>query len=69
MTDSGKMGIHIDPYDYMNAIQVNLWLSCDVTFASRYFEKPEVRCVGILLNHTHANYTGLLVAGFVFLSC
>ena len=40
MTDSGTMDIHIDPYDYTNDILVNLWLSCDVPFASRYFTKP-----------------------------
>ena len=57
MTDSGVVDIHIDPYDYKNKIWVNLWLSCDVPFASRYFTKPEVRYIGILLSHTHAHYT------------
>ena len=52
MTDSGTVDVHIDPYDYTNDIRVNLWLSCDVPFASRYFTKPEVRCIGILLSHT-----------------
>ena len=42
MTDSGTVDIHISPYDYTNDIQVNLWLSCDVPFASRYFTKPGV---------------------------
>ena len=42
MTDSGTMDIHIGPYDYTNDIQVNLWLSCDVPFASQYFAKPGV---------------------------
>ena len=30
--------------------------------------KPEVKCICILLSHTHGNYTGLLVTGFVLLS-
>ena len=42
MTDNGTMDIHIGPYDYMNDIQVNFWLSCDVPFALRYFKKPDV---------------------------
>ena len=42
MTDSGTVDIHIGPYDYTNDIRVNLWLSCDVPFASRYFTKPGV---------------------------
>src|SRR3990170_671674 len=40
MTDSGTVDIHIGPYDYTNDIRVNLRLSCDVPFASRYFTKP-----------------------------
>lgn len=62
------MDIHIDPYEYTNAIQVNLWSSCAITFASRYFTKSEVRYIGILLSHTHAHYTGLIITGFVLLS-
>ena len=42
MIDSGTMDIHIDPYDYTNDIRVNLWLSCDVPFASQHFTKPGV---------------------------
>ena len=42
MTDTGTMGIHIGPYDYTNDIRVNVWLSCDVTFATLYFTKPRV---------------------------
>ena len=68
MTDSGTVDIHIGPYDYMNDIRVNLWLSCDVPFASRYFTKPEVRYIGIPLSYTHAHYTGLLITDFVLLS-
>ena len=68
MTDSGTVDIHINCYDYTNDIRVNLWLSCDVPFASRHFTKPEVRCIGTLLSHTHADYTGLLVTSFVLLS-
>ena len=68
MIDSENVDVHIDPYEYTNDIRVNLWLSCDVPFASRYLTKPEVRCIGILLSHTHAHYTGLLVTGFVLLS-
>ena len=67
MTNNGTVDIHIDPYDYTNDIQVNLWLSCEVPFASWYFTKPEVRCVGVLLTPIQAHYTGLLVAGFVLL--
>ena len=68
MTDSGTVDVHIDPYEYTNAIRVNLWLSCAIPFALRYFKKPEVRCIDILLSHTHAHYTVLLVTGFVLLS-
>ena len=68
MTDSGTVDVHIDPYDYTYDIRVNLWLSCDAPFASRYFTKPEVRYISILLSHTHPHYTGLLVTGFVVLS-
>ena len=68
MTDSGTVDTHIDPYDYTNDIGVNLWLSCDVPFALRYFTKSEVRYIGILLSHTHGHYTSLLVAGFALLS-
>ena len=68
MTDSGTMDVHIDPYDYTNDIQVNLWLSCAIPFASWYFTKPEVRYISILLSHYHAHYTSLLVTGFVLLS-
>ena len=68
MTDSGTVHVHIDPYEYMNGIRVNLWLSCAIPFTSRYFTKPEVRYIGILLSHTHAHYTVLLVTGFVLLS-
>ena len=68
MSDSGSMYIHIDPYEYTNGIRVNLWLSCDILFASRYFTKHEVRYIGILLSHTHAHYISLLVTGFTLLS-
>ena len=49
MTDSGTVDVHIDPYDCENEIRVNLWLSCDVTFASRYLPKPRMH--RILLSH------------------
>jgi hypothetical protein len=62
MTDNGTVDVHIGPYDYTNDIQVNLWLSCDVPFASQYFTKPET--IGILLSHAHAHYTVLLVTSF-----
>ena len=68
MINIGTVDIYIGPYDYTNDIRVNLWLSCDVPFASRHFTKPEVRCITILLSHTQAHYTGLLVTGFVLLS-
>ena len=68
MTDSGTMGIHIDPCECTNDIRVKLWLSCAITFASQYFTKPEVRYIGIVLSHSHAHYIGLLVTGFVLLS-
>ena len=42
MTDSVSVDIHIGPYDYTNDIRVDLWLSCDVPFASRYFTIPGV---------------------------
>jgi hypothetical protein len=67
MTDSRTMDVHIDPYDYTNDIRVNLWLSCDVPFASQYFTKNP-GCIDILLSHAHAHYTFDLVAGFVLLS-
>ena len=66
MTDSGTVDIHIGPYDYTNDIRVNLRLSCDVPFASRYFTKPEM--IGILLSHAQAHYTILCVTSFVLLS-
>ena len=55
MTNNGTVDIHIGPCDYMNDIRVNLWLSCDVFFASRYLTKPV--CIGILQSHHHAHYT------------
>ena len=67
MTDSETVDIHIDPYEHMNDIRVNLWLSCDVPFASRYFTKPEVIYIGIHLSHSHVHYTGLLVTDLVLL--
>ena len=68
MINSGAMNIHIDPYEYTNDIRVNLWLSCAIPFALPYFTKPKVRYIGILLSHSHAHYTNLLVIGFVLLS-
>ena len=68
MTDSGTVDVHIDPCEHTNDIRVNLWLSYAIPFASRYFTKPEVRYIGILLSHSHAHYTSLLVTGFVLLS-
>ena len=68
MTDSGTVDMHINPYEYVNDIRVNLLLSCDISFALRYFIKPEMRYIGILLNHSHAHYIGLLVTGFGLLS-
>lgn len=68
MTDSGTVDIHIDPYEYTNDIRVNLWLSCAIPFASRYFTKPEVGCIVIFLSHSHAHYTGLLITDFVLIS-
>ena len=62
MTDNGTMDVRIDPYEHTNDIGVNLWLSCVIPFASRYFTKPEVRCISILLSNS------LLVTDFVRLS-
>ena len=55
MTDSRTVDIHTGPYDYTNNIRVNLWLSCDVPFASRYFTKPGMH--GYPLSHHYAHYT------------
>ena len=66
MTDSGTVDIHIGPYDYTNDIRVNLWLSCDVPFASRYFTKPGVHRYPP--ESSHAHYTVIIVVGFVLLS-
>ena len=55
MTDSEIVDTHIDPYDYANDIRVNLWLLCDVPFASRYFTKSG--SIHIILSHAHAHYT------------
>ena len=68
MTDSGTVDINIGPYEYMNDIRVNLWLSCAIPFASQYFTKPEVRYIVILLSHTNSHYTDLLVTCIVLLS-
>ena len=68
MIDIGTVDIHIDPYEYMNDIRVNLYLSCAIPFASRYFTKPEVRYIGINLSHPHAHYIGLHINGFALMS-
>ena len=39
---SGTMDVCIGPYEYTKDIRVNLSLSCDVSFASQYFTKPEM---------------------------
>ena len=67
MTDSGTVDVHIGPCEYTNDIRVNLWLSCDVTFASRYFTKPGMHQYPP--ESSQAHYTGILVTGFVLLSC
>ena len=66
MAYGGTVDIHIDPYDYMNDIRVNILLSCDVPFASRYFRKPGMHRYP--LESSHAHYTVILVTGFVLLS-
>ena len=68
MINSGTVDIDIDPCEYMNDIRVDLWLSYVVPFDSRYFTKPKVRFSGILLSHSHAHYTGLLITSFFLLS-
>ena len=50
MIDSETVDVHIDPYDYMNDTRMNLLLSCDVPFASRYFTKPKVRYIGVAIS-------------------
>ena len=69
MTDSGTVDFHSNSYEHTNDIWVNFWLLCDVPFASWYFKKPVVRYINILLSHTHAHYTGLLITDYVLLSC
>jgi hypothetical protein len=64
MTDSGTVDVHIGPCDHMNDIRVNLWLSCDVPFASQYFIKP--RMCRYPLESSHAHYTVILVTGSSF---
>ena len=66
MTDSRTVDVQIDPYDYTTEIRVNLRLSCAVPFSSQYF--TNLRCIGILLSHTHAHYTVIRVSSFVLLS-
>ena len=66
MTDSGTVDVHIDPYEHTNAILVNLWLSCDVPFASRYFTKPGMHRYPPESSHTH--YASYLVTGIVLFS-
>jgi hypothetical protein len=66
MTDSGTVDFHISPYEHTNNIWANLWLSCDVPFASRYFTKPRVHRYPP--ESSHAHYTDILVTGFVLLS-
>ena len=67
MTNSGIVDIHIGPYDYMNDIRVNLWLSCDVSFASWYFTKPGMNLYPP--KSSHAQYIVTLITGFVLLFC
>ena len=65
MTDSEIVDVHIDPYEHTNDIQVNIWLSCDVPFASQYFTKPRIhRCPP---ESSHAHDTIIPVTGFVLL--
>ena len=66
MTDSGTVDVHIDPCEHTNDIRVNLWLPCDVPFASRYFTKPGI--CRYPPESSHAHYTVILVTGFVLLS-
>ena len=56
MTNSGTVDVHIDLFEYTNAI----------LFSSRHSTKPEVRYIGILLSHSHAHYIGLLVTVLFF---
>ena len=65
MIDIETMDVHIDPYDYTNDIRVNLWLSCDVPFASRYFTKPEMHLYPS--ESSLAHHTVILITGFVLL--
>ena len=66
MTDSGTLDVHIDPYEHTNDIRVNLWFSCDIPFALRYFTKPWMHRDPP--ESTHAHHTKILVTGFVLLS-
>ena len=67
MTDNGTVDVHIGPCEHTNGIRVNLWLSCDVPFASRYFTKPGMHRYP--LESSHAHYIDILVTDFVLLSC
>ena len=66
MTDSGTVDIHIGPYDYTNDIRVNLGYHVAFPLLRDTLQKSV--CIGILLSHTHAHNTGLLVVDFVLLS-
>ena len=68
MTDTRTVDVHIDPYEYMNEIGANLWLSSAIPFALPYFTKIEVRRIGILFRHTHSHYAIILIISFVLLS-
>lgn len=65
MTDSRTVDVHIDLYEHTDDIRVNLCLSCDVPFASRYFIKPGMQWYPP--DSSHAHYTVILVTGFVLL--
>lgn len=66
MADIETVDVQIDPYEHINGIKVNLWLSCDTTFASRYFTKPEMHQYPP--ESSHAHYIVILVIGFILLS-
>jgi hypothetical protein len=66
MIDSGTVDVRIGPCEHTNDIRVDLWLSCDVPLALRYFTKPGMHQYPP--ESSHAHYTVILVTGFVLLS-
>ena len=57
MTDSGTVDVHIDTYDYTNAIQCKWNFSYHVMFPLLHDTSQNLGCIGILLSHAHAHYT------------